>query len=329
MAILRPGLGCLRQLWDRAAFWRRKEPKNPKGPDKREYTLMIVPHQGESVIRVRIPILAVKASLVGMCVLAVAGAGFAVTYRNTLNVASAEKTELVRLRQETGHQSDQLEQLAQKTAALQNDVSRLNVLDAEIRRLVDGGDSEPVSRSGASRARYGGQGGEIVNPNAEQLNTLVEELQAVVKVRERSLAELKEKVADRNARLAVTPSIWPANGDVTSRFGWRSSPFGWGSDWHPGIDIANSPGTPIAATADGQVVMSGWYGGYGKCVQIDHGNGIISLYGHNSELLVSVGQTIKKGDLIAYMGSTGASTGSHVHYEIRVNGTAVNPANFL
>jgi murein DD-endopeptidase MepM/ murein hydrolase activator NlpD len=75
--------------------------------------------------------------------------------------------------------------------------------------------------------------------------------------------------------------------------------------------------------------MSGWYGGYGKCIQIDHGNGIVTLYGHNSQVVADVGQTVKKGEVIAYMGSTGASTGSHLHYEVRVNGTAVNPANFL
>jgi murein DD-endopeptidase MepM/ murein hydrolase activator NlpD len=163
----------------------------------------------------------------------------------------------------------------------------------------------------------------------DQLNSLVEDLQAAAKVRAQSLAELKQKVSAHNARLAVTPSIWPTNGDVTSRFGWRNSPFGWGSDWHPGIDIANNHGTAIVATANGQVVMSGWYGGYGKCIQIDHGNGIVTLYGHNSQIVADVGQTVKKGEVIAYMGSTGASTGSHVHYEVRVNGTAVNPANFL
>lgn len=327
MSILRPGFRSLRNLWDKAIRFKRYQ--ELKRPDKREYTLMIVPHQGESVVRIKIPIIAVKVSAVMVCFLVVAATGFAINYRYTLAAVSAEKSELIRLRQETGYQHVQLEQLAKKTATLQDDVSRLNVLDAEIRRMVDGGEGEPVSRSGGGRSRYSGQGGMVSKPNVDQLNSLVEELQAVVKVREQSLAELKEKVAERNARLAVTPSIWPTNGDVTSRFGWRNSPFGWGSDWHPGIDIANSYGTPIAATADGQVVMSGWYGGYGKCVQIDHGDGIVTLYGHNSEIVVRVGQMVKKGEVIAYMGSTGASTGSHVHYEIRVNGTAVNPANFL
>lgn len=320
-----PNLRGVTEMWEKAKGKLNKQ-DNQK-PDKREYTLMIVPHQGEAVIRLRIPIRAVKASLAVACVLALVATGLFVNYRYTVNVAKAEKTELARLREVTSYQYAQLEQLAKKTATLQEDVSRLNLLDAEIRRMVDA-DPAPVSRSG-NRSRYSGQGGAEAKPNVDQLSSLVEELQTTVKVREKSLAELKQKITEHNARLAVTPSIWPTNGDVTSRFGWRHSPFGWGSDWHPGIDIANSYGTAIAATADGTVIMSGWFGGYGKCIQIDHGNGIVTLYGHNSENVVSVGEFVKKGEVIAYMGSTGASTGSHVHYEIRVNGTAVNPANFL
>lgn len=330
MAIQRPNLSKVRRLWDEAVdTLQRKRPNKLNKPDKREYTLMIVPHQGEAVIRIRIPIKAVKLSLAAICILAVVTTGFVANYRYTVNTANAEKSELTRLREITGYQNEQLNQLAMKTAALQEDLSRLHLLDTEIRRLVDS-ESLPASRSGGRTAnRHNGQGGAVVKPNIDQLSSLVSDLKQSAGSQEKSLLDLKQKLLEHNARLAVTPSIWPTNGDVTSRFGWRSSPWGWGSDWHPGIDIANDYGTPIAATADGQVVMSGWYGGYGKCVQIDHGNGIVSLYGHNSQNIVEVGQTVKKGEIIAYMGSTGASTGSHVHYEIRVNGTAVNPANFL
>ena len=138
-----------------------------------------------------------------------------------------------------------------------------------------------------------------------------------------------ESMARKVEKLAVTPSIWPTSGEVTSGFGWRSSPWGGGSELHQGIDIANSMGTPIFATADGVVVQSGWSGGYGNIVQIDHGNGIETIYGHNSRILVNSGQSVKKGQVISYLGSTGRSTGPHVHYEIRVNGTAVDPIRFL
>jgi murein DD-endopeptidase MepM/ murein hydrolase activator NlpD len=131
------------------------------------------------------------------------------------------------------------------------------------------------------------------------------------------------------ANLAVTPSIWPARGTVASGFGWRISPFGDGDELHPGIDIAYSMGAPVVATADGKVIVSGPAGGYGNLVQIDHGNGIATLYGHNSQLAVTVGQTIKKGQVIAYAGSTGKSTGPHVHYEVRVNNTPIDPMKYL
>ncbi len=122
------------------------------------------------------------------------------------------------------------------------------------------------------------------------------------------------------------PSIWPTTGVVTSPYGLR-----WGgTDFHPGMDIANDMGTPIVATADGVVDYAGWNsGGYGNMVDIDHGNGIMTRYGHASQVVVSTGQHVKRGQLIAYMGSTGFSTGPHVHYEVHVNGQRVNPISYL
>ncbi|CUH94192.1 putative secreted protein [Propionispora sp. 2/2-37] len=138
-----------------------------------------------------------------------------------------------------------------------------------------------------------------------------------------------ESLPDNTNALATTPSLWPASGAVTSGFGQRNSPWEDGSELHPGIDIAAGIGTPVVATADGEVVKSGWSGGYGNIVQIDHGNGIETIYGHNSKVAVIVGQKVKKGQIVSFAGSTGRSTGPHVHYEIRVNGTAVDPIKFL
>nr|WP_326184662.1 M23 family metallopeptidase [uncultured Oscillibacter sp.] len=122
---------------------------------------------------------------------------------------------------------------------------------------------------------------------------------------------------------------WPTTGRITSRFGNRSSPGGIGSTNHKGIDIANSYGTPIYAADGGTVVYAGWMSGYGYLVQIDHGGGRVTYYGHNSSLTVSVGQHVYKGQQIARMGSTGNSTGNHCHFEVRVNGVAKNPLNYL
>ena len=122
---------------------------------------------------------------------------------------------------------------------------------------------------------------------------------------------------------------WPCSGSITSRFGGRSSPGGIGSTNHKGIDIANRKGTPIVAADGGTVIYAGWMSGYGYLVQIDHGRGYVTYYGHNSSLLVSVGDHVYKGQQIARMGSTGNSTGNHCHFEVRINGVAKNPLNYL
>ena len=116
---------------------------------------------------------------------------------------------------------------------------------------------------------------------------------------------------------------WPTNGSVTSGFGYR-----WGA-LHAGIDIANGVGTPIRAAKAGTVILAGWNGGYGNCIVIDHGGGFSTLYGHMSRLRASEGQRVSQGDLIGDMGSTGNSTGSHLHFETRVNGNPQDPTRYL
>ncbi len=117
--------------------------------------------------------------------------------------------------------------------------------------------------------------------------------------------------------------VWPVHGVVTSGFGWR-----WGR-MHEGIDIAVPNGTPVVAAASGTIIVAGWMGGYGNLVVVDHGNGIATAYGHNTTVTVGVGQGVAQGQLLAYSGNTGHSTGPHVHFEVRVNGSAVDPFGYL
>ncbi len=122
---------------------------------------------------------------------------------------------------------------------------------------------------------------------------------------------------------------WPVSGEITSPYGYRVHPI-WGTTiYHSGIDIGVDEGTPVHAADSGVVVWSGWMGGYGYAVVIDHGNGLSTLYGHNSELAVDEGQSVAKGQVISYAGSTGNSTGPHVHFEVRVNGDPVDPMGYL
>lgn len=126
------------------------------------------------------------------------------------------------------------------------------------------------------------------------------------------------------------PSIDPVTKvDISSYYGYRTDPFRGRRKNHKGLDIRGPVGTPIYATADGFVKISKWYGSYGKFIEIDHGNGITTRYGHMSSLNVPANIRVKKGDIIGLMGSTGRSTGSHLHYEVRIAGEPVNPLSFM
>lgn len=123
--------------------------------------------------------------------------------------------------------------------------------------------------------------------------------------------------------------MWPASGPITSPFGWRTHPIFGTARYHSGIDIGADYGDTVVAADSGVVIYADWMGGYGKAVVIDHGGGISTLYGHNSELLVSEGQRVGKGQAIARVGATGYATGPHLHFEVRENGSTVDPMSYL
>jgi murein DD-endopeptidase MepM/ murein hydrolase activator NlpD len=141
-----------------------------------------------------------------------------------------------------------------------------------------------------------------------------------------------KKLDQLQGGVIAIPSDKPIRTDVafTSGFGVRSDPFHAGAAMHPGIDLAGKVGTPIYATADGTVLRAGWNsGGYGNLIEIDHGRGITTRFGHLSAILIRAGEKITRGQLIGRMGSTGRSTGSHLHYEVRIDGRPVNPVPFM
>ena len=139
---------------------------------------------------------------------------------------------------------------------------------------------------------------------------------------------LKALEGQRNL-LACTPAIRPVKGWMTSRFGYRNSPFTGRRELHKGLDIANRKGTQIIAPADGNVKFTGRRGLLGKTLDIDHGHGMVTRYGHLKEILKKRGEPVKRGDIIAEMGDTGRSTGPHLHYEVHLNGVPVNPAKYI
>ena len=149
---------------------------------------------------------------------------------------------------------------------------------------------------------------------------------------EEDSAELEALIRRLQAGVAAGPgwarvaSVWPLRGPITSRFGLRVHPLFRLRQFHQGVDISAPTGTPVRAALDGSVLFAGWFGGYGKLVVIDHGEGISTLYGHLSAILVKPGQPIARGDMLGRVGSTGYSTGPHLHFEVRQNGRPIDPA---
>ncbi len=167
------------------------------------------------------------------------------------------------------------------------------------------------------------------NSLLREMNEQVEQIDEAMTKQEEGFADLYEFIGEQRNILASTPAIRPTIGWVSSKFGYRTSPFTGRRTFHKGLDIANRKGTPIVATADGVVTFSGSKGNLGVLLQVDHGHGMITKYGHLQKSLKKRGESVKRGEIVAYMGNSGRSTGPHVHYEVRLNGLPVNPGKYI
>lgn len=150
-----------------------------------------------------------------------------------------------------------------------------------------------------------------------------------VRFEQQSLTEIAAAVKEQESRLKNVPSIWPVQGWVGSGYGYRRDPFTGRREMHPGFDIVAPTGTPVAATAAGHVIYAGWKSGWGRCVEIDHGGGIKTFYAHCRTLKVSTGDNVYRGDLIATVGSSGRSTGTHLHYGVLAGKGWADPNNYV
>ncbi len=158
------------------------------------------------------------------------------------------------------------------------------------------------------------------------LEEKIKTINSKINEKEKSIKFLLSYAKAFRERFSHIPSIWPIYGQITSNFGYRIFPW---RGFHSGIDITASYGSPIKSAGDGVVEYAGWKTGYGKAVIINHGFGYETLYGHTSSFCVSVGQRVKKGQVIAYVGTTGYATGPHLHYEVIKNGRQINPTQYL
>lgn len=254
-------------------------------------------------------------------------------YRNQMKLAEQRMDDLVRKSQTVDKLSEQMQSMVNgnlsQTPATQNSLQNGQGGASTVPDVAaNAAENNPVS----SRVHTPGQ---LLNEMVALDNKLNHQIKKMIDLRSAAMTNLAGTVMPAGLGIStastgsVTPDIWPVSGVVSSHFGFRVSPGGIGSTYHEGLDIASSYGNPVHATANGRITQAGWVNGYGYLVEINHGNGIKTRYGHNSAILVSVGDQVVQGQTISLIGSTGNSTGPHCHYEVRVNGEAVDPTLFL
>jgi len=299
----------------------------------RRYTLVIANRQTGAVRRLTIslwPTLGVVAALSSLPVLIGLGARWSAsaTINDLQSTNATLQVENSSYREATGQLAGQIsalqsavDQLGERATVDPNASRAMDKLPAIVRSRAMGGNS-PIAD--ARRAAFAaGLGAGMASTDALGM---VSELLGVLGSR---LDSVRDSVERRHALAAATPSVWPVAGWLSSYYGTRKDPFTNDKDFHPGLDISADYGQPVVATGDATVSAAGPNGAYGNMVMLDHGFGIVTKYGHLSRIAVADGQQVKRGDVIGYVGSTGRSTGSHLHYEIWMNGRLTNPMTLL
>ena len=203
-------------------------------------------------------------------------------------------------------------------------------LDALGKRLTEMADIDSREFNFDRDPPRGGPEGEGTSAEIPDLSSMLNQLQQRVDLRESQLSALENPILARELKQEIHPEGRPvANGFISSYFGERADPFDGREAFHKGVDFAGVPGSNVTAVAAGIVTWAGERSGYGKLVEINHGDGFVTRYAHNERTLVNVGETVKRGEPVALMGSTGHSTGPHVHFEVLRNGRQVDPLSFV
>src|SRR6516225_5201783 len=272
-------------------------------------------------------------------VLAFLGSAFAVGLQigrgKHERVALADTTRFGALLTEQKKQiADLRQQLQLRVDAMAMRLGEVNAhvirLDALGKRLTEMADIDSREFNFDRDPPSGGPEGEGTSAQIPDLSSMLAQLEQRVDLRESQLSALENLILARELRQEIHPEGRPvANGFISSYFGERADPFDGRDAFHKGVDFAGTAGSPVTAVAAGVVTWAGERSGYGKLIEINHGDGFTTRYGHNERTLVTVGQTVKRGERIALMGSTGRSTGPHVHFEVLRNGRQVNPLSFI
>jgi murein DD-endopeptidase MepM/ murein hydrolase activator NlpD len=299
---------------------------------KRGYTVVVMPPRPARTIGLHVPprLMLVAALLTALLVV---GACAAIYRAVTLQEAqSAER----RLQTDTLRQRVRIQQARDALARYKEQLHQVRELDRELRLISNldvnrpapsvygvGGPGDPPAAVPGRRSARGRRARLVM------LDKEVAQLQQVARYEDASLSRLETHLDDEHDLIEHTPYRWPVHGFISSGFGPRTDPFTGGTEFHEGLDIVVPKGTDVQAPADGIVTFAGRDPTLGNMLVLDHGYGVITRYGHLSAFLVHAGRHVRRGDAIARVGSTGRSTGPHLHYEIRINDVAINPLKIL
>ena len=296
------------------------------------FTLVIIPDKTSRVFRIQIPKTLFYGGAAALALMLLFG-GF--TFFRSLELGSRLETYRA-LESKTLEQKVALKRFGNEMDSLKDQIGRMRELDYKLRVITDLEVEKPspsVYGIGGSLETDGGLTLENADESKMDLVAMLDKdlarLLEMANYQEQSFNNLKTYLSDQKDLIERTPHRWPAHGFLSSNFGARVDPFTGLARLHEGIDIVARRGTPITAPAEGIVTYTGVDPTLGEMVVIDHGYGLITRYGHNDTVLVREGQRVKRGDPIATVGSSGKSTGPHLHYEIRINDIAVNPLNYL
>lgn len=330
-----------------------------RNPEADPFTLMILPTRTSRVHRIQIPRRLIRRLTAVAAAVALAGLVGLVDYvRLRIDAVDVEQ-----LRTETSAHRAKVRAMNRSMGALEEQLARLREFERKVRVIAN----LPHTPDDVGNKRDGRGGGDETNeevrfpeadgeadPDAASMSPMhepdlsvlpagaelspdtlarltfrAETLSAAALARSTALEDLLEGLEGKTRRLASTPSIWPTEGWLTSRYGYRTSPFTGKRQFHAGIDIATDFNTPVLAPARGRVVFAGRKGPLGRTVVIDHGFGIRTTYGHLAKTMADVGQEVERGEQIAAVGSSGRSTGPHLHYSVETQRRSVDPLDYI
>ncbi|MEA3222892.1 MAG: M23 family metallopeptidase [Thermodesulfobacteriota bacterium] len=298
---------------------------------KSNWTILVIPDSTNSPKRLKMTSLRIGLVLslfIGLFI-------FSIVAGLMLFNLKSDISRIALLKKKNLDQKHQLTVLAEKVASIDNQFKLLTDFNIHLRDVanIDRNGSEGIVAVGGGGGTLMGSNGkpEIITENilARNLHSHIKQLSDNIQIEEEISKKLLAQLERQRSLMAHTPSVWPARGWLTSPFGWRRSPFTGEREFHKGVDIAARKGTPVYAPADGMVTSYGTNGGFGNFLVINHGYGIVTRYGHLKKSYVKPGKQVHRGDIVACIGSTGRSTGPHVHYEVLINGVHVNPKRYM